>query len=115
MRQLGFITNIEKDSDEQNIKSIMINIWDSKSSKILTKYPTNFDKSYQYELLHIIEYDEDNNLIQPLSNLEISKEENYQLIEIFKIIIENPKLSKVFLEQLDPLFNENKTKNSKKH
>ena len=96
MRNLGIITNI----DTTNITIASI---DAKTEEVTTITTPNFDKTKEYQLLQIVEYQESNNQISTLDNVDYSKQENKNLLNIFREIITKPHLTKVFLEQLDEL------------
>lgn len=97
MRRLGFITNIET-------TPITIAIWDFTTSTIITHQPANFIPTKEYELLSIIEYNQEKDTATTTTNINFTQEENKQLLDIFKQIIEIPYLNQAFLTQLDRLY-----------
>lgn len=96
MRKLGIITDIE--TNNITIASI-----DAKTEEVTSIQTSNFDKTTEFQLLQIVEYQESNNQITPLDNVDYSRQENKNLLIIFGKIITKPHLTKVFLEQLDEL------------
>ena len=101
MRKLGFVVSIEEDK----IKHNSIALWDEKASKIIIKQEVKSLQITDYDLLSIIEYDEENNAIKTPENLDFTIEENKELLEIFTIIIKEPHLNEAFLRQLDEIYN----------
>lgn len=100
MRQFGIITNIE-------INNITIAIYNKQTDQVLPINITNYDKTYPYEIMYIIQYNSENKSITPITNHDFNKEEKEQLLQIFKNLIEQPHLNQIFLEQLDSLLTPN--------
>lgn len=96
MRKLGMITDIETDN-------ITLTIWDTTNNKIKEIKINRFDKTLNYFISQIFEYQEETNQIIPLTNIDYTIEEQIELFEIFKETITNPKVSLAFYEQLDLL------------
>ena len=109
MKTLGFITKL----DQTNEKNNAITIWDSTTQEVAIKHPIPTISNQEYNLLDIVEYDLEKNIIIPINTTDFTKEEQLQLIKIFKVIIEEPELNKTFLHHLDIICTPNAQKKNK--
>ena len=78
MKTLGFITKL----DQTNEKNNAITIWDSTTQEVAIKHPIPTISNQEYNLLDIVEYDLEKNIIIPINTTDFTKEEQLQLRHI---------------------------------
>jgi len=106
MRKIGFITDIKYiDGFNPLIEKISITIFDEETNKVVTISPTNFKKTYPFQIFDGVEYIEKDNSIKPHipkinGNIDLtSKELEFQMKSIIAIM-DDPLLGELFKNHL---------------